>query len=210
MHAQDLLAAGDVRVRHSDLTVEAAGTQYPAASLTARPRAGLFVGKDEVKAAIGDADACTINALAPDLHSGENPRYGRPGRIPGSVNVPVLDLVDAASLTIRPPEATMTNIAYITQKTGVRIASRGLRSTFVWGRRRLLRWIGAAETGLRSRKARARTIAPWPIPTRSRAAEIHQNDAPAPMRWSTRTISARPTTMASSAPTMMPRPWRIV
>jgi thiosulfate/3-mercaptopyruvate sulfurtransferase len=80
-----------------------AGTQgYPPASLLARPRPDLFVGKAEVKAAIGDAGICTINALAPDLHSGENPRYGRPGRIPGSVNVPVASVVDARSMTFRP------------------------------------------------------------------------------------------------------------
>ena len=71
----------------------------------ARPRPGLFVGKDEVKAAIGDSRACTVNALAPDLHRGDNPRYGRPGRIPGSVNVPALDLLEAGSLALKPPEA---------------------------------------------------------------------------------------------------------
>lgn len=84
---------------------ETAETRYPAASLTAKPRPDLFVGKDEVRAAIGDAGVCTINALAPDLHRGDNPRYGRPGRIPGSVNVPALSLLDPASLTFRPPEA---------------------------------------------------------------------------------------------------------
>src|SRR3712207_950966 len=47
----------------------------------------------------------TVNALAPDLHRGDNPRYGRPGRIPGSVNVPALDLPEAGSLTLKPPEA---------------------------------------------------------------------------------------------------------
>lgn len=82
--------------------VEAGTGTYPPAGLTARPRPGLFVGKEVVKAAIGDAGVCTINALAPDLHSGENPRYGRPGRIPGSVNVPVASVVDAASMTFRP------------------------------------------------------------------------------------------------------------
>ncbi|MEO3473655.1 sulfurtransferase [Roseomonas sp. CAU 1739] len=83
--------------------IEAATTEFPPASLTARPRAGLFVGKDQVRAAIGDAGVCTINALAPDLHSGENPRYGRPGRVPGSVNVPVASLVDPRSMTFRSP-----------------------------------------------------------------------------------------------------------
>ncbi len=92
---------------------ETAETRYPAATLTARPRPGLFIGKDEVRAAIGETGVCTINALAPDLHSGENPRYGRPGRIPGSVNVPALDLVDAASLTIRPPAAVAETFAAV-------------------------------------------------------------------------------------------------
>lgn len=85
--------------------VEAGTKDYPPATLVARPRAGLFVGKAEVKAAIGDGGICTINALAPDLHSGENPRYGRPGRIPGSVNVPVASVVDPSSMTFRAPDA---------------------------------------------------------------------------------------------------------
>ncbi len=79
----------------------------------ARPRPGLFVGKDEVKAAIGDAGTCTINALAPDLHSGENPRYGRAGRIPGSVNVPVASVVDPVSMTFRSPEEVAASFAAV-------------------------------------------------------------------------------------------------
>ena len=82
---------------------EAGEARYAPARLEARPRPALFVGKAEVQAAIGDAATCTINALAPDLHSGENPRYGRPGRIPGSVNVPVAALVDPAAMTFRAP-----------------------------------------------------------------------------------------------------------
>jgi thiosulfate/3-mercaptopyruvate sulfurtransferase len=78
--------------------------RYPPATLTARPRPELFIGKDEMKGAIGDGGACSINALAPDLHSGENPRYGRPGRIPGSVNVPAASLQDKATMALLPPE----------------------------------------------------------------------------------------------------------
>lgn len=74
------------------VTTDQAG--YPEGELTARPRPGLFVGKEEMRAAIGDGAVCTLNALAPDLHSGENPRYGRPGRIPGSTNVPAGALFD--------------------------------------------------------------------------------------------------------------------
>lgn len=83
--------------------VETGTAAYRAATLAARPRPGLFVDKSDVQAAIGDAGTCTINALAPDLHRGENPRYGRPGRVPGSVNVPVATLVDPATFAFRPP-----------------------------------------------------------------------------------------------------------
>ena len=94
--------------------LETSPSHYPAATpLAAAPRPGLFIGKDAVRAAIGDAGACTINALAPDLHSGENPRYGRPGRIPGSVNVPALDLVDPATLTLKPPAAVAAAFAAV-------------------------------------------------------------------------------------------------
>jgi thiosulfate/3-mercaptopyruvate sulfurtransferase len=92
---------------------ETTETRYPAATLTAKPRPGLFIGKDEIKAAIGDAGSCTINALAPDLHKGDNPRYGRPGRIPGSVNVPVSEVVDASSLTFKAPTAVAATFAAV-------------------------------------------------------------------------------------------------
>ena len=39
-----------------------------------------------------------MNALGPQFHRGLEPsRYGRPGRVPGSVNVPAANLVDPAS-----------------------------------------------------------------------------------------------------------------
>lgn len=94
-------------------STETAETRYPPATLVARPRPVLFVGKDEIRAAIGDVGACTINALAPDLHRGDNPRYGRPGRVPGSVNVPALDLLEAGSPTLKPPAAVAAAFAAV-------------------------------------------------------------------------------------------------
>lgn len=88
--------------------------EYPAASLRARPRPELFVGKAEMRSAIGDAGTCSINALAPDLHSGANDRYGRPGRIPGSVNVPAANLQDKATLALLPPD----QVASVFEKVG--------------------------------------------------------------------------------------------
>jgi thiosulfate/3-mercaptopyruvate sulfurtransferase len=71
---------------------------YPPATLAAAPRKGLFVDAAAVKAAIGGGDTVTVNALGPQFHRGLEPsRYGRPGRVPGSVNVPAATLVDPAT-----------------------------------------------------------------------------------------------------------------
>jgi thiosulfate/3-mercaptopyruvate sulfurtransferase len=86
---------------------------YPAAGLTPAPRPELFVGSTETQAAIGAAGFCTINALAPDLHSGANNRYGRPGRIPGSVNVPAADLQSGPSKQFAPPEVVSARFAAV-------------------------------------------------------------------------------------------------
>ena len=86
---------------------------HPPATLKARPRPGLFVGRDEMLAAIGDGGTCSINALAPDLHSGENPRYGRPGRIPGSVNLPAASLFETGSFKLKSPDQVAAAFAAI-------------------------------------------------------------------------------------------------
>lgn len=94
---------------------EAGERRYPSASFALRPRPGLFVGKDEVVSAIGDGRTCTINALASDLHKGDNPRYGRPGRIPGSVNVPAASLLEQSSPVFRAPD----EVSQLFQSVGV-------------------------------------------------------------------------------------------
>lgn len=71
---------------------------YPPATFTPRPRPGRFVDRTAVKAAIGDPGTVTMNALRPQSHQGVGPSpYGRPGRVPGSVNVPAATLVDPAT-----------------------------------------------------------------------------------------------------------------
>ena len=65
-----------------------------------KPRPGRFVDKQRVLAASEDPDFVIVNALGPQFHQGLEPsRYGRPGRIPGSVNVPAANLVDSESKT---------------------------------------------------------------------------------------------------------------
>ena len=72
--------------------------QYPPARFTATHRPGRFVDSHHVLARLDDADTTMVNALAPEFHLGEDPsRYGRPGRIPGSVNVPAAALLDPSN-----------------------------------------------------------------------------------------------------------------
>jgi thiosulfate/3-mercaptopyruvate sulfurtransferase len=80
-----------------------AACTYPQATFTPHPRPGLFVGKDQVRASLNVPGTVTVNALPPDLHSGTSPsRYGRPGRVPGSVNVPAGTLLDQNSKAFVP------------------------------------------------------------------------------------------------------------
>jgi len=78
---------------------------YPQAGFAAKRRPGRFIGKDEVLAATKDPEFVIVNALGPQFHQGLEPsRYGRPGRIPGSVNVPAASLVD-------PQDKTFTSLS---------------------------------------------------------------------------------------------------
>jgi thiosulfate/3-mercaptopyruvate sulfurtransferase len=78
---------------------------YPPATFTAKPRPGYFVDKREVLKASTNRSTVVVNALGPQFHKGLEPsRYGRAGRIPGSVNVSAATLVDAASKAFLPLE----------------------------------------------------------------------------------------------------------
>ena len=82
-------------------------TVYPASVLTAHPSAELFSDKAAMVAAMNDPQTCVVNALDGELHRGENARYGRPGRIPGSANVPASDLVQPGSNLLQSAQTAM-------------------------------------------------------------------------------------------------------
>jgi thiosulfate/3-mercaptopyruvate sulfurtransferase len=68
---------------------------YPPATFIAKPQPGYFVDKNQVLAASAERDTVVVNAPVPQFHKGLEPgRYGRPGRIPGSVNVSAATLFD--------------------------------------------------------------------------------------------------------------------
>ena len=69
---------------------------FPKGQITLAVRPQAFADANAVSSAVGNASVCTINALSNDLHSGTSTRYGRPGRIPGSVNLPAVELQDSS------------------------------------------------------------------------------------------------------------------
>ncbi len=68
--------------------------EHPRGTFVARPRPGIFVGRDEVLAALGDDDIAIVDALPPDQYHGVTNHYGRRGHIPTAVNVPAGSLAD--------------------------------------------------------------------------------------------------------------------
>jgi thiosulfate/3-mercaptopyruvate sulfurtransferase len=79
---------------------------YPPATFTAMPRPGFFTDSNAVKAVLGRPDHVIVNALGPQFHKGLEPsRYGRPGRIPGSVNVSAATLTQPSNELIAPVDA---------------------------------------------------------------------------------------------------------
>jgi thiosulfate/3-mercaptopyruvate sulfurtransferase len=84
--------------------VEPGESRYPPAPFTGRSRPALLARLADVRETTGNGSACLVNALSPAAFRGEGPgAYSRPGRIPGSVNVPWDGLVDPATNRFRPP-----------------------------------------------------------------------------------------------------------
>jgi thiosulfate/3-mercaptopyruvate sulfurtransferase len=63
------------------------------ARFTRRFRPALVADRHEVLDALEDPSILLVNALSPELHRGDECRYGRAGHIPGSVNVPARSLL---------------------------------------------------------------------------------------------------------------------
>jgi thiosulfate/3-mercaptopyruvate sulfurtransferase len=97
-----VLNGGWQKWTNEDRPVSTEPASYPAATFVARPRPELIASKEEVLAAIQDGSVCTVNALTEQEYSGDPAfphHYGRPGHIPGSVNVPFVSIVDMQSST---------------------------------------------------------------------------------------------------------------
>ena len=83
----------------------------------------------ETQKASTNRSTVVVNALGPQFHKGLEPsRYGRPGRIPGSRNVPAATLVKASDKTLTTPaqplDAVRQGVLQVLAKRGAGVGSR--------------------------------------------------------------------------------------
>ena len=82
-----VLDGGFGKWRREDRPVTREVSTYPPARMPISPRPSLWADLSEMRQVAAEGRTCTINALSPDVYSGEKNVYGRPGHIPGSHNV---------------------------------------------------------------------------------------------------------------------------
>ena len=89
------------------------------AAFTPRPRPEAMAGLDEV----ADGPACLLNALSPAVFRGEQNRYGRAGRIPGSVNVYAHSIIDPGTHRLLPADELRERFAAVGALNGERVVA---------------------------------------------------------------------------------------
>ena len=99
-----ILNGGFAEWKRLGMPTEQALTCFPAADFKSDEKPEIFVGRDHVLHSIDDDQSVLINALTADIHLGQNKRYGRPGHITSSLNIPFHSLVDPDSGKLVSPE----------------------------------------------------------------------------------------------------------
>ncbi len=113
-------------------TTAETGPQPVAAIFEPSFRAGLVATRDEVKDALGDSDVALVNALWPELFRGEaKTPLERPGRIPGSVNVPFTEVANEDGTLKSPDEVRQIfSQAGVEDHSVVTYCGGGIAATF--------------------------------------------------------------------------------
>lgn len=93
-----VLDGGLDKWRAEDRAISTETATFATASFTARRRPELIADKANVQAMLAGQNGAVINALSPQLFTGESDLgYGRPGRIAGSVLLSSLSMIDQDS-----------------------------------------------------------------------------------------------------------------
>ncbi len=93
--------------KRKDYGLESGENFHSETAFTNSKNPSFFVGKEQTLDAMNDNKCFLINALTSDIHKGESTRYGRPGRIPGSINIPFSDLMDINTHMLKTPKEAL-------------------------------------------------------------------------------------------------------
>jgi thiosulfate/3-mercaptopyruvate sulfurtransferase len=98
-----VLDGGWERWRNEGRPVESAPPRFKPGTFAGNPKPDIKADRDDVVGALGNSKSCLVHALTAEQFAGTGGQvYGKPGRIPGSVHVPVQSVVDAATNRLRP------------------------------------------------------------------------------------------------------------
>ena len=97
--------------KRNDYDLESGENVYSETVFSKSKNQSFFVGKEQTLDAMNDNSCFLINALTSDIHNGESTRYGRPGRIPSSINIPFSDLMDINTHMLKSPKEALSVFA---------------------------------------------------------------------------------------------------
>ena len=97
--------------KRNDYDLESGENIYSETVFSKSKHQSFFVGKEQTLDAMNDNSCFLINALTSDIHNGESTRYGRPGRIPSSINIPFSDLMDINTHMLKSPKEALSVFA---------------------------------------------------------------------------------------------------
>ena len=94
--------------KRNDYDLESSENFYSETTFLNSESQSFFVGREQTLDAMSNNSCFLINALTSDIHNGESTRYGRPGRIPGSINIPFSDLMDINTHMLKSPKEALS------------------------------------------------------------------------------------------------------
>ena len=94
----------------------------------------VILDKEQVKAATKNDDFLLVNALTRKQFSGGGTHYGRPGRIPESINIPALEILDHNTGKFSPKEKMQQQLKLIleSKKSIISYCGGGIAATTVY------------------------------------------------------------------------------
>ncbi|MDC3169622.1 sulfurtransferase [Paracoccaceae bacterium] len=94
--------------KRNDYDLESGENFYSETTFLNSESQSFFVGREQTLDAMSNNSCFLINALTSDIHNGESTRYGRLGRIPGSINIPFSDLMDINTHMLKSPKEALS------------------------------------------------------------------------------------------------------